>query len=75
MNSNIGMIIIVNAQVLGDSSSEERTLTSVRTALPLYFNLDKKYLMIISTLCSRYCENAQFLNRSTGTYIPEFMVL
>ena len=31
--------------------------------------------MIISTPCSRYHENAQFLNRSTGTYTPEYMVL
>ena len=54
---------------------QKKERSSIRTALLLYFSLDKKYPMIISTPCSRYRENAQFLNRSTGTYTPEYMVL
>ena len=45
---------------------QKKEHSSIRTVLLLYFNLDKKYPMIISTPCSQYCENAQFLNRSTG---------
>ena len=40
----------------------------------VFFYLDKKYPTIISTLCSPRRENAQFWNKSTGTYAPEYTV-
>ena len=38
------------------------------------FYLDKKYPTIIGTPCNQRRENAQFCNKSTGTYAPEYTV-
>ena len=64
MNSdNIGMIIIVNQSCSSTWEIHQKRALIHKNSPTTVFNLDKKYPMIISTPCSRYCKNVQFSNR------------